>query len=66
MPDELAQLKLRLAAIMEMLPDSIADSYVDAEDMMASLRLQMKYLLLDVEATRRENQYLRERLRRTK
>jgi len=32
------------------------------EDMLDQLRLEIKYLLLDLEATRRENNYLREML----
>lgn len=59
---ELDQLKLRLAAIVEMLPGPMNGSYHDTEEMMASLRTRVKYLMFDVEATRRENQYLREML----
>lgn len=35
-----------------------------AEDLLDHLRLQVKYLLFDLEATRRENRYLREMLER--
>ncbi len=34
----------------------------DIEEMLDQVRLQIKYLLLDLEATRRENHYLREML----
>ena len=35
-----------------------------AEDLLDHVRLQVKYLLFDLEATRRENRYLREMLER--
>lgn len=59
---ELAQLKLRLQAIVEMLPGPLNGSYTDTEDLMAALRTKIKYLMFDIEATRRENAYLREML----
>ena len=34
----------------------------DIEEMLDQVRLQMKYLMFDMEATRRENHYLREML----
>ena len=35
---------------------------ISAEDSMSHLRLQIKYLIFDLEATRRENRYLRQML----
>lgn len=64
MPDELTQLKLRLAAIVEMLPGPVNGSYKKTEDMVAALRTQIQYLMFDIEATRRENAYLRAMLDR--
>ncbi len=36
----------------------------DTEELLDHVRLQVKYLLFDLEATRRENRYLREMLER--
>ena len=61
---ELDRLKLRIAAIVEMLPGTMDGSYRSIDDMMQSLRVRVKYLMFDSEATRRENEYLREMLKK--
>jgi hypothetical protein len=53
-------------------PDGQAGAYVSdrpspggsAEELLDALRLQIKYLAFDLEATRRENRYLRQMLQR--
>ena len=35
---------------------------IDVDDVLAQLRLHLKYLLFDLDATRRENRYLRQML----
>lgn len=41
---------------------SVPQSETDLADSLNQLRLQIKYLLFDLEATRRENRYLRQML----
>ncbi len=41
---------------------SVPQSETDLDDSLDQLRLQVKYLLFDLEATRRENRYLRQML----
>ncbi|MCK4625614.1 MAG: hypothetical protein KAV00_09915 [Phycisphaerae bacterium] len=43
-------------------PNTSAASTRNIEEMLDQLRLQVKYLMFDMEATRRENHYLREML----
>jgi len=43
-------------------PNTSAASTLKIEEMLDQIRLQMKYLMFDMEATRRENSYLREML----
>lgn len=38
------------------------DAAKSAEDVLANIRLEMRYLVFDIEATRRENKYLRQML----
>ena len=50
----------QLAEIVELLPNRCdGGSYSKIEDIIGALRLGVKYLLFDTEATRRENAYLR-------
>ncbi len=44
------------------LPNAPPASTRDIEEMLDQIRLQVKYLMFDMEATRRENHYLREML----
>ena len=59
---ELGQLRSEIAAIVQSLPDPIGGRFNNTEELMIALRTWMKYLLFDLEATRRENHYLREML----
>jgi len=59
---ELDRIKTQLAAVIELLPGVMEGSWTNTGDMLASLRVRVKYLLFDSEATRRENKYLRELL----
>ena len=43
-------------------PNIPAASMQSIEEMLDQIRMQMKYLMFDMEATRRENHYLREML----
>ncbi len=43
-------------------PNTSATPTRKIEEMLDQIRLQMKYLMFDMEATRRENSYLREML----
>lgn len=43
-------------------PNTSAAPARNVEEMLDHIRLQMKYLMFDMEATRRENSYLREML----
>jgi hypothetical protein len=56
----------QLAEIVELLPNRCGGSYSKIEDIIGALHLGVKYLLFDIEATRRENAYLRNIIRNDK
>ena len=60
---ELDELKLRLAAIIVILPSPGDGEYGNTVgDLLSALRVQVQYLIFDSEVTRRENKYLRKML----
>jgi hypothetical protein len=62
LPERPAKKSKKAAAKAIAVPKSIGSSGKSVDEMVDYLRLQIKYMVFDLEATRRENNYLRKML----